>query len=65
MVGHTMTPDPRWLELLKASGWQTAGISIACGLFLLGAHLGWLPPLEPWMVLIATRAPDHRVPVGP
>jgi Super-infection exclusion protein B len=48
-----MTVDPRWLEILKASGWQTAAISIACGLFLLAAHLGWLPPLEPWTVLIA------------
>ena len=48
-----MTPDPRWLEILKASGWQTAAIAAACGLFLMAAHLGWLPPLEPWMELIA------------
>jgi hypothetical protein len=48
-----MTPDPRWLEILKASGWQTAAIAIACGLFLLSAHLGWLPPLDPWMILLA------------
>jgi superinfection exclusion protein B len=48
-----MTPDPRWLEILKASGWQTAAVAVACGLFLLAADFGWLPPLEPWMVLIA------------
>src|SRR5262249_51368562 len=48
-----MTPDPKWLEILKASGWQTAAIAIACGLFLLIAHWGWLPPLEPWMIQLA------------
>jgi hypothetical protein len=48
-----MTPDPRWLEILKASGWQTAAVAIACGLFLMAASLRWLPPLDPWMVLIA------------
>ena len=41
------TPDPRWLELLKASGWQTVAIAVAVGVFLLAAHWGWLPPLEP------------------
>ena len=47
------TPDPRWLELLKASGWQTVAIAVAGGVFLLAAHWGWLPPLEPWMTLLA------------
>jgi hypothetical protein len=46
-------PDPRWLEILKASGWQTAAVAIACGLFLLIAHWGWLPPLEAWMIQLA------------
>jgi hypothetical protein len=44
-----MTPDPRWLEILKASGWQTAAIALAFLLFLLVANWGWLPPLDPWM----------------
>ena len=48
-----MTPDPRWLEILKASGWQTAALAVASGLFLLAAHSGLLPPLEPWMTLLA------------
>ncbi len=51
-----MAPDPKWLEILKASGWQTTAIAVACGLFLLLARLGWLPPLEPWMTLLAAFA---------
>jgi hypothetical protein len=47
-----MNLDFKWLEILKASGWQTAAIAAACGLFLLLAHWGWLPPLAPWMILI-------------
>jgi hypothetical protein len=49
-------PDPKWLEILKASGGQTAALSTACGLFLLIADWGWLPPLDPWMVIAATFA---------
>lgn len=45
-------PDSKWLEILKASGWQTAAISIACGLFLLIVHWGWLPSLDTWMTLL-------------
>ncbi len=48
-----MTFDSKWLEILKASGWQTTAIATACGIFLLFAHWGWLPPLAPWMILIA------------
>lgn len=48
-----MTPDPRWLEILKASGWQTAALAIAAGLFLWANQTSWLPPLEPWMVQAA------------
>jgi hypothetical protein len=51
-----MTPDPRWLEILKASGWQTAAGAAACGLFLLIGYWGWLPPLDPWMVQLAAFA---------
>lgn len=48
-----MPPDPRWLEILKASGWQTAAIAAACGSFLLIARWGWVPPLEAWMIQLA------------
>ena len=48
-----MTPDPRWLEILKASGWQTAALAIAAGLLLRANQAGWLPPFEPWMVQAA------------
>jgi hypothetical protein len=51
-----MTPDPRWLEILKASGWQTAAIAIACALLLWADHAHWLPPLETWMVQLAAAA---------
>jgi hypothetical protein len=46
-------PDPKWLELLKASGGQTAALALACGLFLLVADWGWLPPLDAWMIQAA------------
>jgi hypothetical protein len=42
-----------WLELLKASGWKTGPIAVACGVFLLATRAGWLPPLAPWMILWA------------
>lgn len=48
-----MAPDPRWLEILKASGWQTAAIAGACGIFLIAARWNWFPPLDPWMVQLA------------
>ena len=28
----TVSPDPKWLELLKASGWQTLAIATGCSL---------------------------------
>jgi hypothetical protein len=49
-----MTLDSKWLEILKASGWQTTAIAATCGLFLLFAHWGWLPPLAPWMIHFAS-----------
>jgi hypothetical protein len=48
-----MTPDPKWLEILKASGWQTTALAVAFGLFLLAGRAGWLPPLDPWMIQLA------------
>jgi hypothetical protein len=35
-----MTPDPRWLEILKASGPQTACIALAFGGLLWADHAG-------------------------
>jgi hypothetical protein len=51
-----MTPDPRWLEILKASGQQTAAVAIACGLILWADRAGWLPALDPWMIQLAAVA---------
>jgi hypothetical protein len=54
--GNEMTPDPRWLEILKASGWQTAAIAIACALLLWADHAHWLPRFDPWMVQLTAAA---------
>jgi len=48
--------NPKWLEILKASGWQTTAITCACGLFLLMVRWGWLPPLNPWVIPSVTFA---------
>jgi hypothetical protein len=46
-----MGADPRWLEILKASGWQTAALTAASALILYGNAKKLLPaPLEPWMI---------------
>lgn len=45
-----MTPDPRWLEILKASGGQSASLAFACAAFLILAHVGWIPELNPLMI---------------
>jgi hypothetical protein len=38
-----MTPDPKWLEILKASGWQTTFLAVGCAAFLALAHWGAIP----------------------
>jgi hypothetical protein len=43
-----MTPDPKWLDVLKDSDDRLA-VAIACGLFLLVGHWGWLPSLADWV----------------
>ena len=48
-----MTPDPRWLEILKAGGWQFAALATACGLYLLVSSAGWIPRLDAWAVQLA------------
>jgi hypothetical protein len=44
------------LEILKASGWQTAAISLGCGALLWASHVGLLPPFEPWLVQVTAAA---------
>jgi hypothetical protein len=48
-----MTPDPRWVDILKLGGVPRLGLFVACGLFLLFRHWGWLPPAPDWVVLSA------------
>jgi hypothetical protein len=49
-----MAADPRWLEVLKASGGQALALGVACGGLLAVHYLKWIPPLEPWMIQAAT-----------
>ena len=35
--------DPRWLEILKASGWQTTALAVACGLIITLIKIGIIP----------------------
>jgi hypothetical protein len=52
-----MPPDPRWLEILKASGLQTAAISAASALLIYGNSNKWFPvAFEPWKIQIAVVA---------
>jgi hypothetical protein len=49
-----MAADPRWLEILKASGGQALALGAACGGLLAAHYFKWIPPLEPWMIHAAT-----------
>lgn len=50
-----MTPDSKWLEILKASGWQTTAIAIAIGITFSLIHNGVLASPDPLaIVIIAT-----------
>jgi hypothetical protein len=51
-----VTPDPKWLEILKASGWQTAALAVAFGLTLWLSASGGMPPLDAWAVQVLTLA---------
>ena len=52
-----MIPDPKWLEILKASGWKTIAIAAASALLIYGNAKRLLPAsLEPWMVQAAEVA---------
>jgi hypothetical protein len=45
-----MSADPRWLEILKASGGQSASLACACATFLLIVWIGWITPPFDWVV---------------
>jgi hypothetical protein len=49
-----MAADPRWLEVLKASGGQALALGGACTGLLVADYFKWIPPLEPWMIHAAT-----------
>ena len=51
-----MTPDPKWLEILKASGWQTTALATAFGVMLLVIHLGWVTPPVLWFTAFCVLA---------
>ncbi|WP_455962078.1 hypothetical protein [Methylorubrum aminovorans] len=40
----------KFVDVLKATGWQTGFIALAAALFLYLSQAGFLPPLEPWML---------------
>lgn len=46
-------PDPKWLELLKASRPQAAAVSVACLLLLLAPSWGFVEPLPGWLKTLA------------
>jgi hypothetical protein len=48
-----MSPDPRWLEILKASAWQTFAIATGTGVFLYLARQRILPPVPDGALLVA------------
>jgi hypothetical protein len=52
-----MGADPRWLEILKASGWQTTALAVACAFLIYGNSKKWFStPFEPWEMQLAEGA---------
>ena len=51
-----VVPDPKWLALLKATGWQTAGLAAACGVFLWLTNNGTLPKPDTWVIQVVAFA---------
>lgn len=51
-----MTPDPKWLEILKASGWQTTALAAAFGVVLLVIYLGWIVTPDSWFTAFCALA---------
>jgi len=50
-----MAADPKWLEILKASGWQTAGLTAASATILYLNAKKWLPVALDSRVIQATE----------
>ena len=50
--------DPKWLEILKASGWQTTGLTVALVVFLVLVRTGVIPTSDSplWVALPALGA---------
>jgi hypothetical protein len=50
--------DPKWLEILKASGWQTTALTIACGLVVVLVKSEVIPTTDSplWIALPAIGA---------
>ena len=49
-----MAPDPKWLEILKASGWQTTAIASAAAILIYANAKKLLPaPLDLWVIQAA------------
>ncbi|HEX4365301.1 MAG TPA: hypothetical protein VH023_00655 [Rhodopila sp.] len=51
-----MTPDPKWLEILKASGWQTTALAAAFSVILLVIRIGWIVSPDPWFAAFCALA---------
>jgi hypothetical protein len=51
-----MTLDAKWLEILKASGWQTSFLAVAFGAVLLVMHMGFLVSPSPWFTALCALA---------
>jgi hypothetical protein len=51
-----MTPDPKWLEILKASGWQTTALAAAFGVVLLLMRVGWIASPDVWFTALCALA---------
>lgn len=51
-----MTPDPKWLEMLKASGWQAIALAAAFGMTLLVTRIGWIVSPHPWFTAFCVLA---------
>lgn len=51
-----MTPDSGWLEILKESGWKTAALAAASGLFWLTLRWGWFSSPPTWASPLAFLA---------
>lgn len=51
-----MTPDPKWLKILKASGWQTTALASAFGVILLVIRIDWIASPDPWFTAFCVLA---------